>query len=108
VFEPETDRELLEAAWRSYAGAFGDHVGDVVTPYEYVDTEEQASWAARVFMFGYGLGSLAGAGAAAPDRFDQETDAERVDALVDAVVDISGSDEFEASTERVLADFLEE
>jgi hypothetical protein len=104
---PTTDRELLEAAWQTYDDEFAEHVGHVVTPDDYLDTDEQVDWAARVFMFAYALGSIAGANATDPDPIDAETDRERVETIVDHVVDIHESDAFAASNARVKADFLE-
>jgi hypothetical protein len=105
--KPDTDREILEGAWRKYDDVFAEYVGEVVTPYDYLDTEEQVNWAARIFMFAYGLGSIAGAQTAGPDAIDEETDLERVEAIVDDVVDIHASDEFEMSNSRIREDFLD-
>lgn len=102
------DTEVLERTWQMYDDEFADHVGAVVTPYDYVTTEQQVEWAARVFMFGYGLGSVAGAQSVAPDATTDGTDRERVDAIVDHVVDIHASDAFDVSTQRVKRDFLEQ
>jgi hypothetical protein len=105
--DPDTDRELLEATWRAYDNEFAEYVGTVVTPYEYLDTEAQVNWAARIFMFAYALGSLAGAQAVEPDGFDGETDLERVETVVDHVIDVHASEEFAASSGRIREDFLE-
>lgn len=99
----ETDRELLEEAFRAYDEAFAAHVGEIVTPEEYLDDEEQLAWLARVFVFAYGLGSVAGARFVA-EGADAEADAERVERIVDDVVSIHESDAFAASAERVAAD----
>lgn len=104
---PETDAELLAAAWRLYAAEFTDYVGEIVDPAENVDTEAQANWATQVFMFGYALGSVAGAHAVAPDTISRDTDLDRVDEIVETVTDISASDEFDASKERIRDDFGE-
>lgn len=104
--DPDSDREILEETWRIYEEEFAEHVGDVVTPYDFVDTDEQVAWAARIFMFGYGLGSVAGAHAAAPGAVEGEADAERVSEVVRTVVEIAESPEFEASAEKVSEDFL--
>lgn len=94
-----TDRERLHEAFRVYEQAFAQHVGDVLTPYGYLDEERQVDWAARVFMFAYGLGAVAAT--------DTETDRERVERLVDDVVGIHESDALDVSTERVKRDFLD-
>ena len=103
---PTTDRDHLEEAFRVYDEAFAAHVGEIVTPYEYLDHETQVDWAARIFMFAYGLGAVAHA-QATDTRENGETDLERVEGIVDDVVDIHASDAFEVSTERVRQDFLE-
>lgn len=102
-----TDRDVLEAAWRYYDEAFADHVGDVVTPDEYVDTAEQVEWAARIFMFGYGLGAVAGARTVSPDQAAETPEGERVERIVEDVVDIHASDEFAMSNAGIVSDFLE-
>lgn len=102
-----TDRELLEESWQLYDEEFADHVGAIVTPYEYVDTEEQVDWVARIFMFAYGLGTVAGAHAVAPAAVDGTASQERVDDIVDAVVDIHAAESFAVSNERIKRDFLD-
>ena len=104
--ELRTDRELLEEAWRAYDEKFAEYVGEVVTPYDYVDTEEQVVWSVRTFMFAYGLGVVAGAEAVASG--ERETDLERVETIVDEVVEIHASDAFDVSSERIVEDFLRE
>jgi hypothetical protein len=104
--ELDTDRDLLEETWRKYDDEFAESVGDVITPYEYLDTEAQVNWAARIFMFAYGLGCVAGAQAAGSDAIDRVTDLERVEAIVDDIVDIHQSEEFEVSNARITEDLL--
>lgn len=104
--DPPSDAELLADTWQLYDAEFADHVGAVVTPYDFVETEDQVEWAARVFMFGYALGSIAGAHAVVPGAVDGEADEERVDAIVEAVVEIADSEEFAVSGPRVREDFL--
>lgn len=105
---PDSDRNLLEATWQLYDEQFSDHVGDVVTPEDHVDTEDHVDWGAQVFMFGYALGSVAGAHATARDSVDRDTDEERVTDIVDTVVEIAGSNEFAVSSDSVKADFRED
>lgn len=104
---PETETELLEATWRMYTEEFSDHVGEIVTPSEFAETEEQIEWAAQVFMFGYGLGSIAGAQTAGSATVDRETDLTRINHIVDTVTDIAASDDFAVSTKNVMDDFRE-
>ena len=103
-----SDRELLEETWQLYDVEFAEYVGEIVTPDEYLETDEQVDWAARIFMFAYALGSVAGARTADPDAVTGGTDLERVERIVDEVVAIHDSDEFEVSNERVHEDFLGE
>lgn len=102
-----SDRERLEAAFRYYDEAFADHVGAIVTPSEYLDDDVQTAWLARVFMFAYGLGVLAGArtgGASDESVPERDSERERVEGVVETVVDIHESDEFDASVDRVADD----
>lgn len=103
--ELETDRELLEATWEAYTEEFADHVGDIVTPDEAVENEEHVDWGAQVFMFGYALGSIAGAQVSAPNLQGRETDAARVGNIVDEVIDIAESNEIPVSSARIKEDF---
>ncbi len=105
--EPPTDRDLLQRTWRTYDEQFAAHVGDIVTPYDYVDTEAEVNWAARVFMFAYALGSVAGANAVAPEAVDPETDAERVANLVDHVIDVQRSEKFAVTSGRIREDMVD-
>jgi hypothetical protein len=104
---PETDTELLVATLQMYTEEFTGHVGEVVTPDEFAETEEQVEWAAQVFMFGYALGSVAGAHTAGSDTIDRETDLLRVTNIVDTVTDIAASDEVPISSRSVMEDFRE-
>lgn len=106
VTETDTDRQLLEETWRQYDD-FAELVGDIVSPYEYLSTEEQVDLTAQIFMFAYALGSVAGAQTAAPDDFTAETDLDRVEAIVDHVINVHDSEEFAVSSSRVEEDFLE-
>lgn len=105
---PDPDRDILEATWQHYDEEFSEHVGDVITPEDHVDTEAHVDWGAQVFMFGYALGSVAGAHETAPDSLDRDMDEERVTDIVDTVVEIAGSDEFAVSSDSVKADFRED
>lgn len=105
--EPQSDRDLLRRTWRTYDEQFAAHVGDIVTPYDYVDTEEEVNWAARVFMFAYALGSVAGANAVAPEAVDAATDEERVANLVDHVIDVQRSDDFAVTSARIRQDMVD-
>lgn len=103
---PETDRELLEATWTTYADAFAEHVGEIVTPADHAQSEEHVEWGAQVFMFGYALGSIAGASAADP-AFEREIDLSRVEDVVQIVIEIGASEDFQASSETVTSDLVE-
>jgi hypothetical protein len=106
--EQLTDRTVLEGAWQRYDAEFAEHVGEIVTPYEFIETDEQLHWVARIFMFAYGLGSVAGAQTAVPEEIPEEVDQNRVENIVDDVVDIHQSDEFTASAAGIGEDFLAE
>lgn len=85
---------------------FADHVGEIVTPEDHVHNEKHVRWGAQVFMFGYALGSIAGASAADPG-FDRESDLSCVEDVVEIVTDIGASEGFGASSETVTDDRLE-
>lgn len=105
VTEPQTDRELLEATWEAYTEEFADHVGDVVSPYEHVETEDQVDWGVQVFMFGYALGSIAGADVATSTTLGAEIDADRVQNIVATVIEIAEADDVPVSSTSVKRDF---
>lgn len=104
----DTDRELLEATFRTYNEEFAPHVGEIVTPREYVETTDQIDWLARIFMFAYALGSIAGVEASTGSGHGREPDLERVESIVDTVVSIHESDDHEIHAERIRRDFLRE
>ncbi len=104
--QEQHDRQLLETTWQTYNEEFADLVGAIVTPFDYVETREQVDWAARIFMFGYSLGALAGAGADTRTVSAAGTDKERVEGVVDTVVKLAESDAHPVSTERIRRDFL--
>jgi lipid-binding SYLF domain-containing protein len=104
---PQTDTELLEATWRMYTSEFADTVGAVVTPDEQAETDAHLEWTAQVFMFGYALGSIAGASVTGSAPIDRETDQSRVDAIVETVTDITAGDDVGVSTSTVVNDFEE-
>lgn len=106
--QPKTDQELLESTWRLYADEFAGHVGEVVSPYEHVETECHVDWGAQVFMFGYALGSIAGAHAIAPESIDKESDSARVSRIVDTVIEIAERDNVPVSSSTIKEDFLED
>lgn len=54
-------------------------------------------------MFAYALGSIAGGSAIAPGDGHAAVDRARVERIVDEVIVITESDEFEVSSARVLA-----
>lgn len=102
-----TDRELLERSWELYDEAFADHVGEILAPQEHLDSEAAMDWATQAFMFAYALGSIAGGSVNAPDDVPAETDLARVEQIVDEVITIAESDEFEVSSTRVAEDLRE-
>ena len=101
------DRELLERAFGTYDQHFAAHVGEIVTPYEYLDTTEQVEWVGRIFMFAYGLGSVAGARTARPEETHQDIDRHRVESIVAEIVAIHESEGFAVTNDRIVSDFLE-
>lgn len=104
----KTDRELLESTWQLYTDEFADQVSEVVNPEDHVNSERQIDWGAQVFMFGYALGSIAGAHVAAPDSFNHETNSERVSNIVDTVIMIGEEDGINVSSTTIKDDFLNE
>jgi hypothetical protein len=102
-----TDTDVLDEAFRVYDEEFAEYVGEVVTPYEYVNTQRQVDWAARTFMFAFGLGAVAGANAATPEERAEEVTLDRVEQIVDDIVDIHADDDRAVSTSRVRTDFLD-
>ena len=58
-------------------------------------------------MFGYALGSIAGASVTGSAPIDRETDQSRVDAIVETVTDITAGDDVGVSTSTVVNDFEE-
>jgi hypothetical protein len=90
-----------------YDAEFAEHVGEIITPYDHVDTEQQVEWGVQVFMFGYALGVLAQM-RYCPETPTRELDQRRIDNAVSEVVRIAGSDAFGVSTERILEDFIVE
>lgn len=105
---PQSQPDLLRQAFEIYDEEFAEYVGEIATPDEYELTADQEVEVARIFMFGYALGTLAGAHTEAPATLELETDLERVEGVVEDVVSLNSGNEIEVSATRVAADFRNE